>query len=150
MDPVQILLFVVVSVLTGLLLAVGIQAFLILHDVKKSIKKFNQLLDDAQVFTNTVARPVQGLTHLIEGVKNIKNIVDFTTDLVNKKEPAVNKVPSVTQEQAYQYQTQMEDEEAQAQERASMLLGAEKVHPIHKVQERGRRFFHRSGKPLTS
>lgn len=147
MDPVRILLFVVVSLLTGLLVAVGIQAFLILLDLKHSIKKLNQLLEDAQILTNTVARPVAGLVHLAEGVKNIKNIIDFASSLTHKSNVSVPLVPSAAD---YSAGTAMEDEEAQLKERAALLLGQDAPHPVQKIQEQGRRFFHRSGKPLTS
>lgn len=150
MDPVQILLFVVVLTLTGLLVAVGVQAFLILHSAKKTIKKLNELLDDVQVLTNSVARPVQGITHLIEGVKNLRSIVDFTSGLVNKK-PQEEVDTSPVEGGFYNYESlAMEEEEPYYKERAAILLKEEKPHPIHKIQERGRRFFHRSGKPLTS
>lgn len=177
MDPVQILLFIVVAVLTGLLVAVGMQAFLILQDVRRAIKKTNQLLDDAHILTNSIARPVQGFTHFIEGAKSIRHILDLANDLVDRKQekhtaknpvaisepmhrydyspvsaPTEPEFTPLTKEEAYQYAAgAMEDEEAQYNERAERLLGAE-VHanPIHHTQERNRRFFHRGGKSLSS
>ncbi len=47
MDSIQTLLITVVVVLTILLVLVGIQVFFILLDVKKGIKKINNLLDDS-------------------------------------------------------------------------------------------------------
>ncbi|MBI2590926.1 MAG: hypothetical protein HYW33_03565 [Candidatus Blackburnbacteria bacterium] len=149
MDPVRILLFVVVSLLTGLLIAVGIQAFLIFLDLKRSIKKLNQLLEDAQVLTNSVARPVQGLTHLVEGVKNIRSVIDFASTLMNKQQ-TVEPREHNSQKESWESSTSMEDEETQFRQRAALLLGEDAPHPVQKVQEHGRRFFHRAGKPLTS
>ena len=65
MDPVQILLFIVVTSLTGLLIAVGIQAFMILKDAHSAVQKFNGLLDDARVLTGSVARPIEGLRSFV-------------------------------------------------------------------------------------
>src|SRR3989344_5535092 len=149
MDPVRILLFVVVSLLTGLLVAVGTQAFLILLDLKRSVKKLNQFLEDAQVLTNAVARPVQGLTHLVEGARNIKSVIDFTNALMSKQQ-TVESTEHSSQKESWESSTSMEDEEAQFRQRAALLLGEDAPHPVQKVQEHGRRFFHRAGKPLTS
>lgn len=46
MELVQILLVLVVLVLTGLLLAVGAQVFLILKEAKETITRFNKTLEE--------------------------------------------------------------------------------------------------------
>jgi hypothetical protein len=47
MEIYQKLLIVVVIVLTSLVLILGIQAFLILKDVRRSVKKINAIIDDS-------------------------------------------------------------------------------------------------------
>ncbi|MBU1126936.1 MAG: hypothetical protein ABIH88_02900 [Patescibacteria group bacterium] len=61
-DPTQILLIVVVSVLTILLVFVGVQVFFILREVKFSIQKVNKVLDDVCKISNSVVKPVEILS----------------------------------------------------------------------------------------
>lgn len=118
MEPTQILLFAVVTILTILLSVVGIQVFFILRDTKKTLDKVNKILDDAGLVSGSVAKPILGFANFVDGVKNIKNLVDF--------------VSSKT----------VQDEKT---------LGGDQPHShIQSLQERGRRFFHKDGKTLTS
>ncbi|MBI2268026.1 MAG: hypothetical protein HYU80_01100 [Candidatus Blackburnbacteria bacterium] len=134
MDPVRVLLFLVVTVLTGLLVGVGVQSFLILRDLRRTMAKFNKILDDVSVVSSSIARPVSGLAHLIDGLKNIKDIVD---GMLEKKEKTVEvetfdtPLPRLSIEESFS--TPLESSSS-----------------ISALQERGRRFFHRDGKPLTS
>lgn len=121
MDPTQILLFVVVSVLTILLVAVGVQVFFILREAKKALQRANQILEDASFVTGSLTRPVTGLAGFLEGVRGIKDLVDFVAEKIHHERS--------------EYQGQIESGE---------------THQIGELQERGRRFFHKEGKPLTS
>jgi len=47
MDGVQTLLVIVVVSLTILLIAVGIQVFLVILDLRRAIKRLNNILEDA-------------------------------------------------------------------------------------------------------
>ncbi len=47
MDGIQRLLIIVIIALTVLLVIVGIQVFLIILDLRKSVKKLNSLLEDS-------------------------------------------------------------------------------------------------------
>lgn len=64
MDNVQILLIVVVITLTLLLGIVGIQVFLVIIDLRKSIKRLNSILEDA-ILGGGLIRP-EKLTGVIE------------------------------------------------------------------------------------
>lgn len=132
MEPTQILLFVVVALLTALLIAVGAQAFLILRGAKKTMDKLNKILEDAGLVSGAISRPVVGIANLIEGAKSLKGIVDFVADKTKGKS-VVEKAEK--QEQEYPF---IEEESAVGSSHISAL------------QERGRRFFHRGGKPLSS
>lgn len=134
MDPVQILLFVVVSVLTSLLVAVGVQAFFILRQLRHTIVKLDKVLEDAHVLTSSIARPIVGFTNFIESMKHIGDLVDFI--LERRGSSTKSELP---QDQLSQAATPITFEEEQPR------------HPaVAALQERGRRFFHRDGKPLTS
>ena len=139
MEPVQVLLFTVVSILTGLLLAVGIQVFIILHEVKKTLSRVNRILERAENISDAVARPVQGITSFMENVKGIKDVIDL---LVDKHEKS-STIQTLEQRFAPTVFPEIEEEESQSLE----------SHPhsrISLLQERGRRFFHKGGKSLSS
>lgn len=118
MEPTQVLLFAVVTILTILLLVVGIQVFFVLRDAKKTLDKVNKILDDAGLVSGSVAKPILGFANFVDGVKNIKNLVDFVS-------------PKNVQDE-------------------KILEGGEPHSHIQSLQERGRRFFHKSGKTLSS
>lgn len=128
MEPVQVLLFVVVSILTGLLLAVGIQVFIILHEAKKTLSRINKILEKAENISDAVSRPIQGISNFMEGVKNIKGVIDM---LVDKHDSRF--VPTIFPEIE-------EDQRAQEHPHSRISL----------LQEHGRRFFHKGGKTLSS
>lgn len=136
MEPVQVLLFVVVSVLTGLLLAVGIQVFIILHEARKTLSRVNKILDKAQDISDAVARPVQGIANFMEGVKNLKGVVDMLVD----KHDRSTVTEKFEERFTPSFLPEVEEEERKVES-----------HPrISLLQERGRRFFHKSGKTLSS
>lgn len=66
----QILLFVVVSVLATVLTLAGIQVIHILAELKISVKKLNQIMDDCQLVSSSVAKPVAGVSNFLMGLKN--------------------------------------------------------------------------------
>ncbi len=47
MDPIQKVLIIVVTVLTVLLLIVGVQVILVIMDLRRSVKRMNSILEDA-------------------------------------------------------------------------------------------------------
>lgn len=123
MDPTQILLATTVTVLTVLLVVLGVQVFFILKEAKRTLDKINKILDDANLISGSVARPIVGFSNFLEGMKSLGNLIDM---VANRKE---NSVPPGT------YEEEVEEP---------------RHSHIHALQERGRRFFHKEGKPLTS
>lgn len=123
MDPTQILLATTVTVLTVLLVVLGIQVFFILKEAKRTLDKINKILDNANLISDSVARPIVGFSNFLEGIKSFSNLVEM---VMNRKEDGV---PPGTYEEE---------------------RGETRHSHIHALQERGRRFFHREGKPLTS
>lgn len=69
-DTTQILLIVVISILTLLLSAIGVQMFLILTEVRNILKKTGGMLDDAKRITHAVAEPVEEASSFMLGLKN--------------------------------------------------------------------------------
>lgn len=121
MEPVQVLLFTVVTVLTLLLLLVGIQVFFLLRDLQKAIRKFNTLLEDVAVVSGAVARPVAGITELLHALREF---------LVS-----INTISRQKQETTFPGRFDVGDQ-ASLQNRTNFSSAI--------------RFFHKNGKPLSS
>lgn len=138
MEPTQILLAVVVTVLTGLLVFVGTQVFLILREMQKTLQKLNKILDDAGLVADTVVKPIIGVANFVEGIKGIKGIIDLIQD---KASPHLSQKKKI--EAQIPYEAFVEEEEPRTH------IESPHIH-ISEMQERGRRFFHRGGKLLTS
>lgn len=72
MDGIQTLLIIVVVVLTILLFIVGIQVFLIIIDLRKAVKRLNNILEDS-ILGGGLIKP-EKLTGIIEMMKKNKNM----------------------------------------------------------------------------
>lgn len=72
MDNIQTLLIVVVITLTILLAFVGVQVFLIIVDLRKAVKRLNNILEDA-ILGGGLIKP-EKLTGIIEMIRKNKNI----------------------------------------------------------------------------
>jgi hypothetical protein len=68
-DPAQTALFLVIIVLTILLVVLGVQVFFILRELRKTVEKFNKVLDDTSVITESVSKPISSLSSLTMGLK---------------------------------------------------------------------------------
>ncbi len=85
MDTAQIVLIVVVIVLTVLLLVLGIQVFLILKELRKTVEKVNKVLDDAGTISESVATPVSNLSSILAGVKTGVSLLGLFTKKKKKR-----------------------------------------------------------------
>lgn len=72
MDGIQTLLVVVVATLTILLFIVGVQVFLIIIDLRKAVKRLNNILEDA-ILGGGLIKPDK-LTGIIEMMKKNKDM----------------------------------------------------------------------------
>ncbi|HEX7041998.1 MAG TPA: hypothetical protein VF189_02000 [Patescibacteria group bacterium] len=84
MDTAQILLITVVSVLTLLLVLLGVQVFFILREVKNTLSKANKVLDDANVISSSISRPVESFSTVLSSVKLGSVIASFLAKVVEK------------------------------------------------------------------
>ncbi len=80
----QILLFLVVSILTTLLTLAGIQVVHILKELRETVKKTNKMLDDFQLISSSVAKPIAGISGFITGLKGGTDIINL---FLKKKSP---------------------------------------------------------------
>src|SRR5579883_2698870 len=68
-DPIQLVLLVVIVVLTLLLVILGVQVFLILREVRRTITKTNKVLDTADAITANIQRQLSTLSSLAFGMQ---------------------------------------------------------------------------------
>ena len=68
-DTAQILLIAVITVLTVILTVIGIQIVYILKEFRKTVEKTNKILDDAGIISESVAKPVAGVSNILAGIK---------------------------------------------------------------------------------
>jgi len=69
-DLVQVVLLTVIIILTLLLVILGIQVFLILSEVRKTVSKTNGILEKADTITESVKTPLAALSTIAIGVKS--------------------------------------------------------------------------------
>lgn len=72
MDGVQKLLVVVVSLLTVLLMVVGVQVVLVIMDLRRAVKRLNSILEDA-ILGGGLIRP-EKLTSVLEMLRRGKKL----------------------------------------------------------------------------
>lgn len=87
-DNTQILLVAVVTILTALLTIIGVQVFFILKEIKRTIEKFNKMLDDAGMISESVARPIASLSNSITGVSGIAGLLGWLSQRKKKSKKA--------------------------------------------------------------
>ncbi|MBD3279377.1 MAG: hypothetical protein GF390_01555 [Candidatus Pacebacteria bacterium] len=86
-DILPIVFAVVLVILTVVLSVVGIQIILVLMEIKRTLKKFNNTLDMAETKINQVIAPLQSLGGMATGVKSgIKVFEAFVSWLQRDKE----------------------------------------------------------------
>lgn len=74
-DIFQILLVLVVTCLTTLLVFVGIQVIYILKELRSSMRKLNKILDDAGLISESVAKPIAGVSGFLTGIQSGAKLV---------------------------------------------------------------------------
>jgi hypothetical protein len=63
-DITQVVLLLVLSILTILLVVLGIQVYFILKEFRKTVIKANRVLDDTEQITKNVSAPLASLSSL--------------------------------------------------------------------------------------
>ena len=93
MEPVQIVLLLVIVILTIILVVLGIQVFLILREIRKTVEKTNRVLENADVIAKSIADPISALSSLAVSIKTgvsfanwIKKIYSLLLEHVPHKE----------------------------------------------------------------
>ena len=85
MDTVQALLIAVMIVLTIMLITLGLQVFYVLRELRKSIHKFNRVLDNTESITESVSAPISSFSAMLTGMKGGVTIASFLKGLRDRK-----------------------------------------------------------------
>ena len=83
LNPTQILLIIVVSVLTAILAAIGLQVFNILKESRRSIEKVNKILDDAGKVSEAVTKPITSLSNSLGSLSGLGGLFSW---LINRRQ----------------------------------------------------------------
>lgn len=79
-DVFQLLLVLVVTALTTLLVFVGIQVVYILREIRDAMRKVNKVLDDAGLISESVAKPIAGVSGFLTGIQSGAKLMKFLKD----------------------------------------------------------------------
>lgn len=88
LDPVQLILLSVIIILTVLFVILGIQVFLILTEVRKTVAKTNGILEKADSITEYVKSPLSAISSLSLGIKatSLLGIAKYIRNFLNQKD----------------------------------------------------------------
>ena len=91
MDIAQIALFIVIIILTILLLALGVQVFFILRELRKTVFKANKVLDNTNVITESVSTPLSSLSGIAAGIKTGASFINLFKKIISKEKDSGKK-----------------------------------------------------------
>lgn len=77
MDITQTVLLSIIIVLTIFLVILGCQAYFTLRDLRKTLKKTNRLLDDADDIVAQVRKPIDSLSSIVSALTAGAGIAHF-------------------------------------------------------------------------
>ena len=80
----SILLILIVATLSLNLLLVGFYLVLVLNDFRTTLKKINTLLDTTSETADSVARPIQNVSHIAEAFTSGLEAVKIVKTVMNK------------------------------------------------------------------
>lgn len=70
MDITQIVIIASLISVTAIIVGCGIWLILIFKEVKKTVIKTNDILEDTKLITSSVAKPINSISEFVTGFKN--------------------------------------------------------------------------------
>lgn len=86
MDPAQIILIIVIVLLTVLFVVLGVQAFFILREFRKTVSKANKVLDNTNIITQKVSTPLTSLSSIAAGIKTGASFIGLFKKIITSDE----------------------------------------------------------------
>lgn len=81
----QTLLIIVITVLTVIITAIGVQLFLLLKEVRSSLARANSILDQTDSLINKLSHPASSINNLLTGLKEGVNLIDTIAGIFTKR-----------------------------------------------------------------
>jgi len=88
-ETLQVILFIMLVVVIVFFLILGVQVFLLLQEVRKTVKKANKVLDDTGNITQNVSGRIASFSDIIGGVTAgtiVTKILRLVINMVGKNE----------------------------------------------------------------
>lgn len=85
-DTVQAVLLFVIVLLTTLFVVLGIQVFFILRDLRETLRRTNNILDDVEHLSNNATNAFDSLSNIFGGASTLKSIINVLSVFRRKKE----------------------------------------------------------------
>jgi Na+-transporting NADH:ubiquinone oxidoreductase subunit NqrC len=76
MEITQIVIVTSIAAITSIIVASGFYLIKILKELKDTVSKTNQILDDAKIVSQSVAEPVNSLSEFIMSFKNVFEVAN--------------------------------------------------------------------------
>lgn len=90
-DNFPILFAVVLTILTVVLVAVGVQLFLVLKSFRQALEKVNSALDETEEKIKAISEPLQNLAGIAAGVKTGVKVFEGFAQFLNRKKTESSK-----------------------------------------------------------
>jgi hypothetical protein len=74
-DPMQVFLFTVITILTVMLVLNGWQLLQVLIETRMMLKKFNTMADNALLASGQIEKSLENLSGVSEGVKAVFSLI---------------------------------------------------------------------------
>lgn len=130
MDFSQGILIGVITILTGMLVFLGVQVFKVLQDLRASLKKVNNILEETEVILESVRNPLVNLSHVLTGLHTTGEILgklfgsrkarETTKTIAQKGKKVLEKVEELNEE--------LEFENKNSEEANEETNGEKEVH----------------------
>ena len=84
LDLTQTVIIIVLVVLTTVLTAIGIQVFILLKEVRGSVKRLNNVIDNTEEILSKISHPAASIGNLLTGLKEGANIIETIVGVFKK------------------------------------------------------------------
>lgn len=81
MDVTQSVILSVIIVLSIFLVIIGVQAFFVLKDLRKTLKKMDSLIEDSQDLIVNIKKPIESASNVFTAVTTGAGIAHFVKKL---------------------------------------------------------------------
>jgi hypothetical protein len=85
-DTVQAVLLFVIVLLTVLFVVLGVQIFYILKDLRETIRRTNNILEDVENVSEGASSAIESLTSMVGGASTFRTIASILSIFKKKKE----------------------------------------------------------------